>query len=153
MNITENQQALLRKIPGVDSILDVAKTDTFFDNVPKSVLVRSIRSVVEQLRTLILDDQQAITEAELSNSSVLDNIKKSVRKMMTPNLIRIINATGVVIHTNLGRSLLADDAIENLLTIAKRYSNLEFDLSKGTRGSRYSIVEDILRGIRHGGQQ
>ena len=119
MNITENQQALLRKIPGVDSILDVAKTDTFFDNVPKSVLVRSIRSVVEQLRTLILDDQQAITEAKLSNSSVLDNIKKSVRKMMTPNLIRIINATGVVIHTNLGRSLLADDAIENLLTIAK----------------------------------
>ena len=147
MNITENQQALLRKIPGVDSILDVAKTDTFFDNVPKSVLVSSIRSVVEQLRTLILDDQQAITEAELSNSSVLDNIKKSVRKMMTPNLIRIINATGVVIHTNLGRSLLADDAIENLLTIAKRYSNLEFDLSKGTRGSRYSIVEDILREI------
>ncbi len=131
-------------IPGVDSILEVAKTDTFFDNVPKSVLIRSIRSVVEQLRMLILDDQQAITEAELSSSSVFNKIKKSVHKMMTPNLIRIINATGVVIHTNLGRSLLADDAIENLLTIARRYSNLEFDLSKGTRGSRYSIVEDIL---------
>jgi len=144
MNITENQQALLRMIPGVDSILEVAKTDTFFDNVPKSVLTRSIRSVVEQLRMLILDDQQAITEAELSSSSVFNKIKKSVHKMMTPNLIRIINATGVVIHTNLGRSLLADDAIENLLTIARRYSNLEFDLSKGTRGSRYSIVEDIL---------
>jgi len=131
-------------IPGVDSILEVAKTDTFFDNVPKSVLIRSIRSVVEQLRMLILDDQQAITETELSSSSVFNKIKKSVHKMMTPNLIRIINATGVVIHTNLGRSLLADDAIENLLTIARRYSNLEFDLSKGTRGSRYSIVEDIL---------
>jgi L-seryl-tRNA(Ser) seleniumtransferase len=144
MNITENQQALLRMIPGVDSILEVAKTDTFFDNVPKSVLIRSIRSVVEQLRMLILDDQQAITEAELSSSSVFNKIKKSVHKTMTPNLIRIINATGVVIHTNLGRSLLADDAIENLLTIARRYSNLEFDLSKGTRGSRYSIVEDIL---------
>jgi len=46
MNITENQQTLLRMIPGVDSILEVAKADTFFDNVPKSVLVRSIRSVV-----------------------------------------------------------------------------------------------------------
>ncbi|HAY37920.1 MAG TPA: L-seryl-tRNA(Sec) selenium transferase, partial [Desulfobacteraceae bacterium] len=131
-------------IPGVDSILEVAKTDTFFDNVPKSVLVRSIRSVVEQLRMVILDDQQVITEAELSNSSVFNKIKKSVHKMMTPNLIRIINATGVVVHTNLGRSLLADDAIENLLTIASRYSNLEFDLSKGARGSRYSIVEDLL---------
>jgi len=144
MNITENQQTLLRKIPGVDSILEVAKTDPFFDNVPKSVLVHSIRSVIEQLRMVILDDQQAITEAELSDSSVFNRIKKNVHKMMTPNLTRIINATGVVVHTNLGRSLLADDAIENLLTIARRYSNLEFDLSKGTRGSRYSIVEDIL---------
>jgi len=144
MNITENQQTLLRMIPGVDTILEVAKTDTFFDNVPKSVLVRSIRSVVEQLRMVILDDQQAISEAELSDSSVFNKIKKNVHKMMTPNLIRIINATGVVVHTNLGRSLLAEDAIENLLTIASRYSNLEFDLSKGARGSRYSIVEDIL---------
>ena len=144
MNITENQQTLLRMLPGVDSILEVAKADTFFDHVPKSVLIRSIRFVVENLRMVILDDQQDITEAELSNSEILNKIKKSVHKMMTPKLIRIINATGVVIHTNLGRSLLADDAIENLLTIAGRYSNLEFDLSKGARGSRYSIVEDIL---------
>ena len=144
MNIAENQQTLLRMLPGVDHILEMVKTDTFFDNVPKSVTVRSIRSIVEQLRMVILDDQQNITEAELSNSLVLNKIKKNVLKMMTPNLTRIINATGVVIHTNLGRSLLADDAIKNLLTIAGRYSNLEFDLSKGARGSRYSIVEDIL---------
>ena len=144
MNITENQQTLLRMLPGVDHILEMVKSDTFFDNVPKSVLVRSIRSVVENLRIIILDNQQNITEAELSNSEILNKLNASVRKAMTPNLIRIINATGIVVHTNLGRSLLANDAIENLLTIAGRYSNLEFDLSKGARGSRYSIVEDIL---------
>ena len=144
MNITENQQTLLRMIPGVDSILEMAKADTFFDNVPKSVLVRSIRLVVENLRIIILDNQPNITDAELTNSEILKKIKERVHKMMTSNLTRVINATGVVVHTNLGRSLLADDAIENLLTIASRYSNLEFDLSKGTRGSRYSIVEDIL---------
>ena len=144
MNITENQQTLLRMLPGVDHILEIVKTDTFFDNVPKSVMVRSIRFVVENLRSIILDTQQSLTETELSNPEILNKIKESVRKMMTPNLIRIVNATGVVVHTNLGRSLLAEDAIENLLTIASRYSNLEFDLSKGTRGSRYSIVEDIL---------
>jgi L-seryl-tRNA(Ser) seleniumtransferase len=144
MNITENQQTLLRMLPGVDHILEIVKADTFFDNVPKSVLVRSIRFVVENLRTIILDNQQNITDTELSNSEILNKIKESVRKTMTPNLIRIVNATGVVVHTNLGRSLLADDAIDNLLTIASRYSNLEFDLSKGARGSRYSIVEDIL---------
>ena len=131
-------------LPGVDHILEIVKTDTFFDNVPKSVMVRSIRFVVENLRSIILDTQQSLTETELSNPEILNKIKESVRKMMTPNLIRIVNATGVVVHTNLGRSLLAEDAIENLLTIASRYSNLEFDLSKGSRGSRYSIVEDIL---------
>jgi L-seryl-tRNA(Ser) seleniumtransferase len=144
MTITENQQTLLRMLPGVDSILEAAKADVVFNDVPKSVLVRSIRFVVEQLREVILDDQQKIAEKALSDAEVLAAVKQRVRKAMTPNLIRIVNGTGIVVHTNLGRSLLADDAIENLMTIAGRYSNLEFDLSRGVRGSRYSIVEDII---------
>jgi len=144
MDVTEKQQTLLRMLPGVDHILEIVKTDPFFANVPKSVLIRSIRSVVESLRTIIIDDQQHITETKLSDSVILEEVKNSVKEAMTPNLMRIVNATGVVVHTNLGRSLLAEDAVENLLTIASRYSNLEFDLSKGVRGSRYSIVEDIL---------
>jgi L-seryl-tRNA(Ser) seleniumtransferase len=144
MTITANQQTLLRMLPGVDSILEAAKADTVFNTVPKSVLVRSIRLVVEQLRDVILDDQQEISEGALSDSAVLAAVKQRVRNTMAPNLTRIVNGTGIVIHTNLGRSLLADDAIENLLTIAGRYSNLEFDLSRGARGSRYSIVEDII---------
>ena len=144
MDVTEKQKALLRMLPGVDHILELAKTDPFFDNVPKSVLIRSTRSVVESLRTIIIDDQQHITETKLSDSVILEEVKNSVKEAMTPNLMRVVNATGVVVHTNLGRSLLAEDAVENLLTIASRYSNLEFDLSKGERGSRYSIVEDIL---------
>jgi len=144
MDVTEKQQTLLRMLPGVDHILELVKTDPFFDNVPKSVLIRSIRSVVESLRTIIIDEQQHITETKLSDSVILEEVKNSVKEAMTPNLMRIVNATGVVVHTNLGRSLLAEDAVENLLTIASRYSNLEFDLSKGVRGSRYSIVEDIL---------
>ena len=142
--MTEKQQTLLRMLPGVDHILELVKTDPFFDDAPKSVLIRSIRSVVESLRTIIIDEQQHITETKLSDSVILEEVKNSVKEAMTPNLMRIVNATGVVVHTNLGRSLLAEDAVENLLTIASRYSNLEFDLSKGVRGSRYSIVEDIL---------
>ncbi len=144
MDVTEKQQTLLRMLPGVDHILELVKTDPFFDNIPKSVLIRSIRSVIESLRTIIIDEQQHITETKLSDSVILEEVKNSVKEAMTPNLMRIVNATGVVVHTNLGRSLLAEDAVENILTIASRYSNLEFDLSKGVRGSRYSIVEDIL---------
>ena len=144
MDVTEKQQALLRMLPGVDYILELSKADPFFNDIPKSVLVRTTRSVVERLRAIIIDDQRGITETKLSDSVILEEIKNSVKKAMTTNLKRIVNATGVVVHTNLGRSLLAKDAVENLLTIASGYSNLEFDLSKGMRGSRYSIVEDIL---------
>ncbi len=144
MDINKKQQTLLRMLPGIDHIIELAKSEPFFDNIPKSVLARSARYVVENLRTAILDESSDITDKNLSDSLILENVKNSVQDAMKLNLRRTINATGVVVHTNLGRSLLADDAVENLLTIASRYSNLEFDLSKGTRGSRYSNVEDIL---------
>ena len=63
---------------------------------------------------------------------------------MTPNLRRVVNATGIVVHTNLGRSLLSRESISNLMDLAGHYSNLEFNLSQGRRGSRYSAVEDLL---------
>ncbi|MES0446758.1 MAG: L-seryl-tRNA(Sec) selenium transferase [Desulfobacterales bacterium] len=144
MDINKKQQTLLRMLPGIDHIIELAKSEPFFDNIPKSVLARSARYVVENLRTAILDDSPDITDKNLSDSLILENVKNSVQDAMKLKLRRTINATGVVVHTNLGRSLLADDAVENLLAIASRYSNLEFDLSKGTRGSRYSNVEDIL---------
>ena len=144
MDITEKQQTLLRMLPGVDYILELSKADPFYNDIPKSVLVRSIRSVVENLRTIIMDGEQDITKIKLPDSIILERVKNRVNQAMTSNLKRVVNATGIVVHTNLGRSLLAQDALENLLSIASRYSNLEFDLSKGKRGSRYSCVEDIL---------
>ena len=131
-------------LPGIDHILELAKSEPLFENIPKSVLTRSIRLVVEILRADILHGNTAATEQQLTDDAILEMVKYHVNKAMTPHLIRTINATGVVVHTNLGRSLLADTAVENLLTIAKRYSNLEFDLANGKRGSRYSSVEGIL---------
>jgi len=144
MGINETQQQLLRMLPGVDRILELAKTEAFFDNIPKSVTLRCIRAVIETLRSAILDDTQEMTSQDMEDAQVLERVKRLAAQSMTPNLRRVINATGVVIHTNLGRSLLAAEAIENLMIIAERYSNLEFDLSVGKRGSRYSCVEDIL---------
>src|SRR3990172_302010 len=60
------------------------------------------------------------------------------------HLRRVLNATGVVVHTNLGRSLLAREAIENMVTVAAGYSNLEYDLAHGKRGSRYAAVQGLL---------
>ena len=149
MDINDNKKTLLRMLPGVDHILEHSKTEPFFENIPKSVLVRSIRNIVDDLRNVILDGRQNITENDLTEknlivSKILKKVIGLAENIMSPNLMHTINATGVVVHTNLGRSLLSTDAVENLLLISGRYSNLEFDLSAGKRGIRYSCVEDIL---------
>ncbi|MBW1697550.1 MAG: L-seryl-tRNA(Sec) selenium transferase [Deltaproteobacteria bacterium] len=135
---------LLRKLPGVDHILEIAKKDPFFAHIPRTVLVRSIRSIIEDLREIILKQSQSISQETLSDEHVLNSVKEHVKQLLTPNLRSLINATGIVVHTNLGRSLLASEALDHLAKIGGRYSNLEYDLAAGGRGSRYSAVEDIL---------
>jgi L-seryl-tRNA(Ser) seleniumtransferase len=144
MDVDQNQQDLLKMIPGVDRILEQVKTDGDYENIPKSILVRSIRSIIDNLRDGILQADQNISKSDLSTAGILLVLKERVMAAMALNLRRTVNATGVVVHTNLGRSLLAREAVENISRIAERYSNLEFDLAEGRRGSRYSNVEDIL---------
>jgi len=135
---------LLRTLPGVDRILEWFKADPYFSDVPRSIQVDTARSAIEALRIKILDPQVELPGDMFSGSSILKQIKEQIVSAMTPNLKQVINASGVVIHTNLGRSLLADEALENIQKIAAGYSNLEFDLTSGKRGSRYSSVEDLL---------
>ena len=144
MTESKKKQDLLRLLPGIDTIMEKAGADSFFKDIPKIVLVRSSRFVVEHLRSFILNDERSVDKAELSDKNILNRVKQKANEIMSPNLTRTINATGVVVHTNLGRSLLPSSALENIISIAGRYSNLEFDLRNGTRGSRYEIVEDLL---------
>ncbi len=144
MKMNDQKQRLLRSLPGVDHILELTETDPYCKTVPRKVLAAAIREVIEKLRTRILDNSDDIAQQNLSEASIVKNVKHLVQKTLAPNLVRTINATGVVVHTNLGRSILAEGALENVHLIAGRYSNLEYDLATGKRGSRYSAVEDIL---------
>ena len=131
-------------LPGVDRILELTKTQSALNDVPQTVLVNAIRTTVESYRQRVLSDDSKISEEALSDDQILNDVAHATRKAMTLNLRRVVNATGVVVHTNLGRSLLAQDADEHLALIAGRYSNLEYDLDAGKRGSRYSSVEGII---------
>ncbi len=144
MQISPDQQKLLRQLPGVDSLLEIIVKEVFFKGIPQTVVVSSVRNVIDAKRQAILNNDPATDASGLQDSHMIDAVKKAVTAAMTANLRRTINATGVVVHTNLGRSLLAPEAIENLVTIAGRYSNLEYDLSIGKRGSRYSSVEGLI---------
>ena len=93
-----------------------------FNDIPQSVLVRSIRKVIDALRTEILNNAGDFRADRLSEASVLRQLLSAVDQVMAYNLVRTVNATGVVVHTNLGRSLLAAEVAENLLSIGCRYS-------------------------------
>ncbi|MGD8294662.1 MAG: L-seryl-tRNA(Sec) selenium transferase [Desulfobacterales bacterium] len=142
--VSSSQQKMLRKLPGVDQIFEITKTMSFIESVPKSVIVNSIRDVLEKRRKRILAADMDNLEESLSENQVIDSVKETVAKTMALNLRHLVNATGVVVHTNLGRSLLPGEVVENISRIASRYSNLEYDLVAGTRGSRYSVIEDII---------
>ena len=144
MQLSENQQKMLRMLPGVDHILELAGAIAFFDNIPKTVMVNSIRKTLETLRIGILAPERNIRAESLSEERIIEMVAAVAKKTMTLNLTNLVNATGIVVHTNLGRSLLPGQVIENIAAIAGRYSNLEYDLEAGKRGSRYSNVEDIL---------
>ncbi len=144
MALTERQQRLLRAIPGVDRVLELAGAEREFELIPKNVLTRSTRKVVDRIRSEILAREANVSEESLGREHVLGRVRKEVKKAITPNLVPLVNATGIVVHTNLGRSILSAPALENLIAINRGYSNLEFDLEKGKRGSRYTAVEDIL---------
>ena len=144
MKISSHQQNLLKELPGVDEVIELVKKESFAKDIPKPVMVRCIREVIDRFRNCILNSDPDILASGVTESSVLEALKQRVQEIMRLNLRRLVNATGVVIHTNLGRSLLASEVVENITAIAASYSNLEFDLTSGERGSRYSIVEDIL---------
>jgi len=142
--VKQKQQSLLRKLPGVDHVLEVWDKKQPSEDVPRTVLVRSIRTTLDQLRTRILAGDETLDETTFDDDQLLQLITQAADKSMEFNLKRVINATGVVVHTNLGRSLLPESVAQHVAEISSRYSNLEFDLEKGARGSRYSCVEDIL---------
>lgn len=131
-------------LPGVDHVLGLCGALPFFKDIPKTVIVSSIRKILETLRIGILGADRDIAEESLSDAHITEAVMAAVIKATAPNLKPLVNATGVVVHTNLGRSLLPDAVVENIALIAGRYSNLEYDLDAGKRGSRYASVEDLL---------
>jgi L-seryl-tRNA(Ser) seleniumtransferase len=141
----DRKQELLRRLPGVDSLLLAIEEKGLAADMPRGLVVRCVRDVLERLRHEILGADDANNGLlPDSEDSILEMVRNAMERAMKFNLKHVINATGVVIHTNLGRSLLPEKAVEHLIRVSTRYSNLEFDLAGGVRGSRYTAVEDIL---------
>jgi len=134
---------LFRMLPSVDQALHHLGDDASLCSAPRPLL----RELVNRFLDLLREEIKAgvITgEEQLAPDALLGRMACFVRSQSRPHFRRVLNATGVVIHTNLGRSLLAQSAIEAVVEACRSYSNLEFSLNTGKRGSRYSHVEDLL---------
>lgn len=133
--------SLFRSLPSVDACLRWLEED--FAATPHSVLLESCRAVLDELREDIRSGR-ITDESALSPERVRPRLQAVVKKKDRPRFCRVINGAGVVVHTNLGRSVLAREAREAVRIAASGYSNLEFDLETGERGSRTSLVEELL---------
>jgi len=138
MGYSQSQQELLRKLPKVDELIQ-----TLSNKVPRRVKVTACRDVLDGLRSYILSSREPDPES-VEYETIKKQIEIRLASLLMPSLRPVVNATGVVIHTNLGRSLLPKEIFRHMLDIAGRYSNLEYNLEKGMRGSRYSHVEGLL---------
>ncbi len=133
----------LRAIPGMDILLESDWVQSWEKELGRLRIKRIINLELSAIRNNIIENDEAKFNADEFKNSCLAAFIFASR----PSLKRVINATGVVIHTNLGRSLIADEAVDAMTQTAKYYSNLEYDLSAGKRGQRNSHVEDILCSI------
>ncbi len=134
---------LYRNIPSVDSILKFISDSEAIAELPRPMVRDLINDFLDICRQKI-KDQEITQETQLSLDSLKSELIDFIRDKSRPNFRRVINATGVVIHTNLGRSILSQEATLAVEQSCQSYSNLEFDLKTGKRGSRYALVEDIL---------
>ena len=135
----ENQ--LLRQIPKVDELLRCPALAGLAAELPASAVANAVRQVLDTLRTNILSE--AVTELP-SEEVLCAQIAEACRAARLPSLRGVINATGVVLHTNLGRACLSDRALAAAADAAQGYSTLEYDLASGNRGQRYIHVEPLL---------
>ncbi|HDZ84211.1 MAG TPA: L-seryl-tRNA(Sec) selenium transferase, partial [Nitrospirae bacterium] len=136
------KQKLLSKIPSVDELVKNPRGEKWLKRHPRRTVLKAIRTVLDAKRKEILKQGLA---GELPIDQISSDIGKEISRLAAYRLKPLINASGVVIHTNLGRAVLSDKAKENMLHVAGSYSNLEYELSQGKRGKRYSHIKDIIK--------
>jgi L-seryl-tRNA(Ser) seleniumtransferase len=141
--MTPSQHAVLRSLPNVHECINTLVTSERLSDIPLKRIKFCTRLYLETLRQALLagqDVQQSLVDKE----RLIEEMVTFVRRYHQPHFIRVINGTGIIVHTNLGRSLLPSTSIDTLISASRGYCNLELNLETGKRGSRYQHVEALL---------
>lgn len=143
-NMEPSLQDLLRKLPSVDELLKTEPIREALTRYPRTLVVQAVRSVLEAERDRIIQDPESAAPVTLDVPVLVQQALSRMEDLDRFTLQPVVNATGIVIHTNLGRSLLAEEAVQRLQILCRSYNNLEYDLERGRRGSRYVHAEALL---------
>ena len=138
-----NKNMLYRSIPKVDVLLENSDIVTLIENHHRDVVVDVIREEIDKLRNFIKEnDDVNLIEEKINN--LIENIKISTEKVYSYNIKKVINGTGTILHTNLGRAIISKKHADYLSEVVTSYSNLEYNLEEGKRGERYSHFEKLI---------
>lgn len=140
------QQKILRAIPPVNTILEAPAARQLLAAHDRDLVTRAVGDALAAVRADVLaaEAEPAVADLPVTPEAVAQRAAAGLAGELAPQLRRVINATGVVLHTNMGRSPLADVAAQQITAVAARYSNLELDLDTGERGERYAHIEGLL---------
>ncbi len=146
MNKLKNQS--YRKIPKIDEVLNSEKSKDYIKIHSKVYLMDACNEVLNDIRNTIKHaDEKFLADYVIDKDEIIDRIIKLAYTYSDYKLKKVVNATGIVIHTNMGRSLLSKTAVERALEISTSYNNLELNLVDGKRGSRYDHLESLITKI------
>lgn len=136
-NHADAKNALLRALPSIEQLLRRPSLEPRLAGIPRARAVAALRLAVDRVRARLLRGEARPFEDA--------DVDAALATLATPGLRPVLNATGVVLHTNLGRAPLAPEAVARVAEVSRGYSNLEYDLDEGERGSRYAPVVGLLR--------
>ena len=130
----------------MDEVLRDPAAGELLERYSRPLVVDAVRAVLDRLRAEILagGEASAAGAADLTPAALVPWVARLLEAAVTPSLRRVINATGVVVHTNLGRALLPPAAVDAVVTAASGYTDLEYSLERGERASRQDHVHDVL---------
>ncbi|HWO43018.1 MAG TPA: L-seryl-tRNA(Sec) selenium transferase [Candidatus Eisenbacteria bacterium] len=133
----------LRELPSVDRLLKHPRCEPLLARYKRDYVTDTCRAVLERVRSRIRQARETERD-ELTEDAILRRVEAAIAEESEPALVRVVNATGTILHTNLGRALLSEAAIEAVCAVAGRPVNLEYDLGAGTRGRREDTIARLL---------
>jgi L-seryl-tRNA(Ser) seleniumtransferase len=133
---------LLRELPSIDSLLKHARCEALLTRYNREYVAQQCRTALDQLRIEIRQNRGGAVE--IGEETIFERIEKRIQLDTRPGHVRVVNATGTILHTNLGRALLCQAAVDAMREVADHPINLEFDLAAGKRGKREETLGKLL---------